>query len=165
MRPRSAPRSKAEIAPRQDARRRRHRHAKRIRIDAARAKLVGVALSLGANDALYIPLAHQGADTRAGELFASEAGACAEPPAIRARKFRLAAALGALQPLLEDRVSPQGRAQHQVGYGAVRQARRTRLAPYDDPMLISYALYGGLDSHEKIDPDREASGPRADAAR
>ncbi|HRE43345.1 MAG TPA: 5'-3' exonuclease H3TH domain-containing protein [Terricaulis sp.] len=41
-------------------------------INAVGASIVGVALSLGANDAIYIPLNHCAADPRAGELFANE---------------------------------------------------------------------------------------------
>src|SRR5262245_58157764 len=37
--------------------------------EASRAQLVGLSLSLGPNDAIYVPLAHRGADSRAGELF------------------------------------------------------------------------------------------------
>jgi DNA polymerase-1 len=40
--------------------------------DAARAQIVGLSLSIAANDAVYIPLSHRIADPRAGELFASE---------------------------------------------------------------------------------------------
>src|SRR5690606_19898230 len=40
--------------------------------DATRAELVGLALSIAANDAIYVPLQHKGAESRAGELFASE---------------------------------------------------------------------------------------------
>ncbi|HRO03340.1 MAG TPA: 5'-3' exonuclease H3TH domain-containing protein, partial [Terricaulis sp.] len=41
-------------------------------INAASAEIVGLSLSLGANDAIYLPLNHRAADPRAGELFASE---------------------------------------------------------------------------------------------
>jgi len=154
--------------------------------DAARANLVGVSLALGANDAIYIPLAHRGADPRAGELFASEVplgeaprsgggGDRAElgespqeakPPSSRASppqsalradsspiegergQIPIATALSLLKPLLEDP------AVLKVGLNvkwdiALFAKYGVALAPHDDPMLISYVLYGGLDPHDK----------------
>jgi len=150
--------------------------------DAERAQLVGVSLALGANDAIYIPLAHRGADPRAGELFASEIpepsppsrgrgqGEGARPteqapdrltaphspaPAPQggggvAEQIPLATALSLLKPLLEDASVLK------VGLNIKWDIRLfakhgVALAPYDDPLLISYALYGGLDSHDKTD--------------
>ena len=40
--------------------------------DATRAQIVGLSLSIAANDAIYIPLSHRAPDPRAGEVFASE---------------------------------------------------------------------------------------------
>jgi DNA polymerase-1 len=150
--------------------------------DATRAQLVGISLSLAANDAIYIPLAHRGADPRAGELFpsemlfpepspregrgqgagrdttasidsqASDVGASPRPPTPspqgEGEQIELAAALAALKPLLED-ASVQ-----KVGLNikwdiALFAKHGITLAPYDDPMLISYALFGGLDDHDK----------------
>jgi DNA polymerase-1 len=133
--------------------------------DAVRAQLVGVALAIGANDAIYIPLAHRGADPRAGELFASEVPLSpleppASPPANDAAsrggeaaaaqeaQVPLAAALAVLKPLLEDpSVLKVGM---NVKWDIALFAKHdVALSPYDDPMLISYALYGGLDPHDK----------------
>jgi DNA polymerase-1 len=150
--------------------------------DAERAQLVGVSLALGANDAIYIPLAHRGADPRAGELFASEiplgvseaSPLAGEAPTKSAEGRRsdkqapmglnaphpptpapqggdqlpLATALSILKPLLEDP------AVLKVGLNIKWDIRLfakygVALAPYDDPLLISYALYGGLDPHDK----------------
>jgi DNA polymerase I len=135
--------------------------------DGARANLVGVSLALGANDAIYIPLAHRGADPRAGELFASEiplppsgppapspadgaaaANAAGKAPAVQGEQIPLATALSILKPLLEDP------AVLKVGLNVKWDIRLfakygVALAPYDDPLLISYALYGGLDPHDK----------------
>ncbi|MES1197509.1 MAG: 5'-3' exonuclease H3TH domain-containing protein, partial [Pseudomonadota bacterium] len=70
-------------------------------IDPMRANLVGVSLAIGANDACYVPLAHRAADTRAGDLFASEEpaeGAVADAgPQIPFNE-----AIAALKPLLEE---------------------------------------------------------------
>ncbi len=115
--------------------------------DAARANLVGVSLSLAANDAIYIPLAHRGADSRAGELFASEEPKADAAPDV-GEQIPLATALGVLKPLLED----EGVAK--VGLNvkwdiALFAKYGIALAPHDDPMLISYTLYGGMDDHDK----------------
>lgn len=116
--------------------------------DAARAHLVGVALSLAANDAIYIPLAHRGADPRAGELFAAEQPDPGAAAGDSGPQIVLPSALAALKPLLED-ASVQ-----KIGLNikwdiALFAKHGITLAPYDDPMLISYALYGGMDDHDK----------------
>ncbi|WP_395646808.1 DNA polymerase I [Terricaulis sp.] len=115
--------------------------------DGARAQIVGLSLALGSNDAIYVPLAHRGADSRAGELFASE-----EPKADVAPdtgpQIPLTSALAALQPLFEDA------AVLKVGLNikwdiALFAKHKITLAPYDDPILLSYTLYGGLNEHDK----------------
>jgi len=116
--------------------------------DATRAELVGLALSIAANDAIYIPLQHKGAESRAGELFASEAPSEKAAPDTGAQ-IPLSAALAALQPLLEDASVTK------VGINvkwdiALFTKHGIALAPYDDPMLASYTLYGGLNDHDKI---------------
>ncbi|MGE0531228.1 MAG: DNA polymerase I [Hyphomonadaceae bacterium] len=116
--------------------------------DATRAELVGLALSIAANDAIYIPLQHKGAESRAGELFASEAPSEKAAPDTGAQ-IPFSAALAALQPLLEDASVTK------VGINvkwdiALFAKHGIALAPYDDPMLASYTLYGGLDDHDKI---------------
>jgi DNA polymerase-1 len=116
--------------------------------DATRAELVGLALSIAANDAIYIPLQHKGAESRAGELFASEAPSEKAAPDTGAQ-IPFSAALAALQPLLEDASVTK------VGINvkwdiALFTKHGIALAPYDDPMLASYTLYGGLDDHDKI---------------
>jgi DNA polymerase-1 len=115
--------------------------------DAARATLVGFSLALGPNDAAYIPLAHKGADRRAGDLFAPE-----ETPVESARdtgpQIPLGQALAALKPLLED--ASILKIGLNVKFDVAMFARLgIAIAPIDDPMLMSYALYGGLDDHEK----------------
>ncbi len=115
--------------------------------DAARAELVGISLAVGANDAIYIPLAHKSADPRAGELFGAEAPSADLAPDI-GTQIPLASALEILRPLLEDP------AVLKVGMNvkwdiALFAKHGVALAPYDDPMLISYALFGGLDPHDK----------------
>ncbi|HRK64678.1 MAG TPA: DNA polymerase I, partial [Terricaulis sp.] len=116
-------------------------------INAVGAKLVGVGLSLSANDALYIPLGHESSDTRAGELFAAEQTPAEAAPEI-GPQIPAAQALAALKPLLE------AHSVLKVGLNvkwdlALFAQQGIALAAYDDPMLISYALYGGLDPHDK----------------
>ncbi|HYD86378.1 MAG TPA: DNA polymerase I [Vitreimonas sp.] len=116
-------------------------------IDAARAELVGFSLALGPNDAIYVPIGHRGADPRAGELFASETPD-APLAADAGPQIPRAAALAAVHELLEDPSVLK------VGLNikwdiALFAKHKIALAPYDDPMLISYALYGGLDPHDK----------------
>jgi DNA polymerase-1 len=124
--------------------------------DAARAQIVGLSLSIAANDAVYIPLSHRIADPRAGELFASELpsplageGRGARAGSALAENLAFADALAVLQPLLEDPSVTK------VGLNvkwdiALLAKHRITLAPHDDPMLISYVLFGGLDDHDKI---------------
>jgi DNA polymerase I len=115
--------------------------------DAVRAQLVGVSLALGPNEACYVPLAHRGADPRAGELFASEAPEAKTAPDA-GPQVPLAAALAALKPLLED--ASVLKVGMNVKWDIALFAKNSvALAPYDDAMLVSYALYGGLDPHDK----------------
>jgi DNA polymerase-1 len=116
--------------------------------DAGRADLVGLSLSIAANDAIYIPLQHKSAESRAGELFASEAPSDQAAPDVGAQ-IPFNAALAALRPLLEDASVTK------VGINikwdiALFTKHKITLAPYDDPMLASYTLYGGADDHDKI---------------
>jgi DNA polymerase-1 len=95
-------------------------------LDPMRAKLVGVSLALGPNDACYIPLAHGGTD-----MFAQ-----------KPEQVPLAAALAALKPLLEDdsvlKVFQNGK------YDLNILARvGIAVAPIDDTMVISFALDAG----------------------
>ncbi|ANP46631.1 DNA polymerase I [Candidatus Viadribacter manganicus] len=115
--------------------------------DAMRAQLVGVSLSLAANDAIYIPLQHRGSESRAGELFAAEAPS--ETGALdTGTQIGLSAALAALQSLFEDASVTK------VGLNikwdiALFAKHKIALKAFDDPMLASYTLYGGLDDHDK----------------
>ena len=116
-------------------------------IDAVTAELVGFSLSLGANDAIYVPIGHRSADPRAGELFASEAPDAALAPD-QGPQIPRDAALAAMRDLLQDpTVLKVGL---NIKWDISLFARHgIDLAPYDDPMLISYTLYGGLDPHDK----------------
>lgn len=109
-------------------------HAKRLvavdtetdSLDSIKARLVGVSLALGPNDACYIPLGHGGSD-----MFA-------EKP----EQVDKAEALAALKPLLEDdavlKVFQNGK------YDLNVLAREgIMVSPIDDTMIISFALDAG----------------------
>ena len=107
-------------------------------IDPMQAALCGVSLALTANEACYVPLAHRKrGDGGDGSLFAGDIA----PGQIEER-----AALAALQPLLEDpEVLKVG---CDLKFGLQMLALRgSELTPYDDIMLMSYALDAGRSSH------------------
>lgn len=95
-------------------------------LDAMQAKLAGISLALGPNDACYIPLAHRG-----GDMFT-------QTPA----QIDLAAAIALLKPLLEsDSVLKIGQ---NIKYDLNVLARHgIAVAPIDDTMIISFALDAG----------------------
>ncbi|PCG13241.1 DNA polymerase I [Sphingomonas adhaesiva] len=103
--------------------------------DPMAADLVGISLALHPNLACYIPLAHGGTD-----MFA-------EKPA----QLDAAVALAKLKPLLEDgSVLKIG---HNLKYDMIVLARAyaatggVTLAPYDDTIVMSFALDAGLHGH------------------
>ncbi len=101
-------------------------------IDPMRAELIGVSMAVRPGEACYIPLGHRvGAD----DLFGG--GALAEGQINEAEAFAL------LKPLLEaPGVLKLG---HDVKFDMVAfQQRGIALQPFDDTLLISYALDGGL---------------------
>ncbi|MFV0360646.1 DNA polymerase I [Tropicimonas sp.] len=105
-------------------------------LDEMRADLVGICLAVGAGEACYIPLGH-----RAGEgegLFDSDALAPGQMP--------LGLALDMLRPVLEDpAVLKIGQ---NMKYDAKILARHgIVVAPFDDTMLMSYALHAGRHGH------------------
>ncbi|HZD28364.1 MAG TPA: DNA polymerase I, partial [Xanthobacteraceae bacterium] len=107
-------------------------------IDPMQAALCGFSLALTANEACYVPLAHRKrGDGGDGSLFAGDIA----PGQIEER-----AALAAMQPLLEDpEVLKVG---CDLKFGLQMLALRgSELTPYDDVMLISYALDAGRSSH------------------
>ncbi len=116
-------------------------------INAATAKLVGVSFSLAANDAIYVPLGHGSADSRAGELFAAEQPEANATPD-NGPQIAFDDAIAALKALLEDpSVLKIGL---NIKWDIALFARHgVNIVAHDDPMLISYALFGGLDPHDK----------------
>ena len=112
-------------------------------LSATHAGLCGVSLAIGPNDACYIPLTHEHPPAaHAGGLdFGGETDQ--REPLTQIVK---AEALARLKPLLENpavlKVMQNGK------YDIAVMARRgVRIAPFDDTMLISYVLEGGLHGH------------------
>ncbi len=101
-------------------------------LDSAEANLVGVCLAVADNEACYIPLGHTGE----GDLLGDGA-----PDQIDLR-----AALDALAPLMhaESVLKVGQNFKYDLG---VFQRYGLYPAPYDDTMLMSYALEGGLHGH------------------
>jgi DNA polymerase-1 len=99
-------------------------------VDATRAELVGVSMALHPNLACYIPLTHGGTD-----MFA-------EKPDQLDRDV----ALAKLKPLFEDpAVLKIG---HNLKYDMIVLGRLgVEIAPYDDTILMSFALDAGLHGH------------------
>ena len=110
-------------------------------IDPMRGELIGLSMAVRPGEACYIPIGHRvGAD----DLFGG--GALVEGQIAEAE------ALALLKPLLEaPGVLKLG---HDIKFDTVAFAQRgIALAPFDDTLLISYALDGGLtgDDHS-LDP-------------
>ena len=101
-------------------------------LDSAAANMVGVCLALADNEACYIPLAHVGG----GDMFGAD----------RPEQIEMDLALRLLKPLLEDPSILKIGQNFKYDLG-VFQRYDIQAAPYDDTMLLSYALAGGLHGH------------------
>jgi len=104
-------------------------------LDEMQADLVGISLCVDAGKAAYIPLGHT---TGGGDLFGATALAEGQLP--------MDATLAALKPLLEDpAILKIGQ---NMKYDWKIFARRgIRITPFDDTMLMSYAMQAGLNNH------------------
>ncbi|MEL6781790.1 MAG: DNA polymerase I, partial [Pseudomonadota bacterium] len=103
-------------------------------LDAVAAKLVGVSLSTGPNEACYIPLAHispEGDDLLGGDV---------------PEQVSFDDAIAALKPLLEDpEVLKVGQ---NIKYDLIVLGKvGITVAPVDDTMLLSFALNAGVHGH------------------
>ncbi|WP_010142277.1 DNA polymerase I [Oceanicola sp. S124] len=106
-------------------------------LDEMRAELVGICLCVDAGTACYIPLTHK-AEGESGGLFGNDELAEGQMP--------LNEALDMLKPVLEDD------AVLKIGQNMKYDAKILKrygvtVAPFDDTMLISYALNAGLHGH------------------
>ena len=107
-------------------------------IDPMQATLCGFSLALTANEACYVPLAHRKrGDGGDGSLFAGD---------IAPGQLEERAALAAMQPLLEDPEVLKVGCDLKFGL-QMFAVRGSELTPYDDIMLMSYALDAGRSSH------------------
>jgi DNA polymerase I len=107
-------------------------------IDPMQATLCGFSLAVGANAACYVPLSHRKrGDGGDGSLFAGDIA----PGQIEER-----AAIAAMQPLLEDPEVLKVGCDLKFGLQMLA-VRGSELTPYDDVMLMSYALDAGRSSH------------------
>lgn len=101
-------------------------------LDSAAANLVGVCLAVSDNEACYIPLGHTGGGDLLGE------GA--------PQQLDMDEALGVLEPLLHSASVLKVGQNFKYDLG-VFQRYGLYPWPYDDTMLMSYALEGGLHGH------------------
>ncbi|GAA0614300.1 DNA polymerase I [Brevundimonas kwangchunensis] len=112
-------------------------------LSATHAGLCGVSLAIGPNDACYVPLTHEWEPAAGGGgLDFGDQPDTREP----LTQIDKATALSRLRNLLENpavlKVMQNGK------YDIAVMARRgITVAPYDDTMLISYVLEGGLHGH------------------
>ena len=107
-------------------------------LDPMQAELCGFSLSVGPNEACYVPLMHrQGGDGGNGGLFAGEIA----PDQIKEKD-----ALKLLKPLLED-VSVLKVAQNLKFDAQIFGVRGIEVRASDDTMLMSYVLDAGRSSH------------------
>ena len=111
-------------------------------LNAMRAELVGVSLSLAAGHACYIPLGHA-APAAQGALDLGDGGKGGNK---KPKQIAMKTALKALKRLLE---SPYVlKVGHNIKYDMKVLARHDiAVAPIDDTMVLSYVLEGGLHGH------------------
>lgn len=103
-------------------------------LDSRAAKMVGICLAVADNEACYIPLAHVGVD--GDDMFGGAAP----------KQIDFHTALDLLRPMLQDASVLKVGQNFKYDIG-VFQRYGINPAPYDDTMLMSYALYAGLESH------------------
>ena len=110
-------------------------------LDGMRAKLVGVSLALGPNEAWYVPLGHTQMTFAGADLFGE---AAPETPGLV--QIPLAEAISILKPLLEDpSVLKVGQ---NIKYDlTILHRHGIDVAPIDCTMLISYVLAAGVHGH------------------
>jgi DNA polymerase-1 len=113
-------------------------------LDAMRAELVGVSMSLSPGSACYIPLAHKAAPAQGALDLGGDGDAAATEGA--PRQIDRDRALALLKPMLEDpAVLKIG---HNIKYDAQVLAHHgIAIGPVDDTMLLSFVLDGGRHGH------------------
>ncbi len=106
-------------------------------LDARSARLVGISLAVGNNEAAYIPLAHTGSGD--GGLSFSDAD---DAP----QQIDMDTALAALKPLLENPAVLKIGQNLKYDFGVLSRYG-IRITPCEDTMLLSYCLHAGLHGH------------------
>lgn len=104
-------------------------------LDEMRAELVGISLCVTAGHAAYIPLGHK---TGTGDLFGGNVLAEGQLP--------INDVLAALKPVLTD-LSVMKIGQNMKYDWKIFARHGIEIAPFDDTMLMSYALQAGLNGH------------------
>lgn len=101
----------------------------------AKADLVGISLSLAPGTGAYVPVGHR---APAGDLL--------DGPSVKLEQMNLREALDILKPLLEDKSVLK--VAHNIKYDLqMFAAHGITVYPYDDTMLLSYALDGSSHGH------------------
>ncbi|MCI2400716.1 DNA polymerase I [Aliiroseovarius subalbicans] len=105
-------------------------------LDEMRVDLVGISLCVDAGEACYIPLIHK--DSAADDLFGGDQ--------LSEGQMSVEDALAMLKPVLEDEAILK--IGQNMKYDAKIFARYgVNVAPFDDTMLLSYALNAGVHNH------------------
>ncbi|MFQ5619713.1 MAG: DNA polymerase I [Rhodospirillales bacterium] len=114
-------------------------------LDAMRAGLVGLSLSIGAGRACYVPLAHTTPAVQ-GSLDLGDGGGKGAAGEAAPPQIPVDEALALLKPLLED--ASVLKVGHNIKYDMhVLRRHGIPVAPVDDTMMLSYVLEGGLHGH------------------
>ena len=111
-------------------------------LDALRAGIVGFSLATESGHACYVPLAHRG-PRDGGPLGGPLDGPVGEPPA----QVTLQEAVAALAPLLADPCVLKIYQNAKYDRLVMAHAGFPESAPFDDTMLISYAMEAGSHGH------------------
>ncbi|MDA0662136.1 MAG: DNA polymerase I [Proteobacteria bacterium] len=112
-------------------------------LDAIRAELVGVSMSVAPGSACYVPLAHISAKEQGAFDLGDGGGSAGEEAPVQIPRDR---AIELLKPMLEDpSVLKIG---HNIKYDALLLLRYgIDITPVDDTMLLSFVLDGGVHGH------------------
>ncbi len=112
-------------------------------LDPLQAELVGISLAVHEGKACYIPLAHK-TEKPQGTLDLLDAPV--DQPDVEIDQLNVDLALSLLKPILEDRgVLKIGQ---NIKYDRhVFENKGINVSPYDDTMLLSYCVDGGLHGH------------------
>ena len=110
-------------------------------LDALHARVIGICLAVAPGEAAYVPLRHEATAPAQGVL--GEAAPEAPP------QIPFDDAVAALRPVLEDPAILKLllNAKYDLEVLAQEQNGSLRVAPFDDVMLVSYALDAGRNGH------------------